>query len=104
MVLHYPSKKDEKILTNERLIKKEYGNLAGKIMIRLSELRVVDCLAEISELPPPRRHKLEGKYANCWGLDLSANFRMIIQPEGNYQIEDLNTITEVKIVSIEDYH
>lgn len=104
MKLHYASNKDEKIFQNERLIKKYYGNNSVKISNRLSELRAANNLGEIPETPPPRRHKLQGSRKNCWGIDYSKNYRFILEPYGEHDINDLSTIVEVKIVSLEDYH
>lgn len=104
MEIHYSSSKDEKIFTNQRLIVKQYGRIAKSLMNRLSELRVANSLDEVPEVPPPRRHKLTGNYAGCWGICLSKNERMIIEPFGIFDIEDLKTIKEVKIIGIEDYH
>lgn len=104
MKIHYSSVKQEKILTDLRLLKKFYGNEHIKISNRLSELRVANNLGEIPEIPPPRRHKLNGKYKNCWGIDYSKNDRIIIQPIGKYDINDLASIAEVLIIDLEDYH
>lgn len=104
MVLHYSSNKDKKIFQNERLIKKYYGKDGEKISNRLSELRAANNLYEIPSVPPPRRHKLDGDKKNCWGIDYSPNDRIIIEPVGEFDIEDLKTITEVKIICLEDYH
>lgn len=104
MKIHYSSTKLEKILTNERLLKKEYGRDYIKIGNRLSELRAANCLNDIPSCPPPRRHKLEGNHTDCWGIDYSKNYRIIIQPWGTYDIADLTSIVEVKVLSLEDYH
>ncbi len=104
MKIHYSSVKLEKILTDIRLLKKFYGNDYIKISNRLSELRVANNLNEIPEVPPPRRHKLSGKYKECWGVDYSKNDRIIIQPKGEYDINDLKSIEEVLILDLEDYH
>ncbi|NLI59016.1 MAG: plasmid maintenance system killer protein [Clostridium sp.] len=104
MKIHYSSKKQEKILTDLRLLKKYYPDHHTKIANRLSELRVVNNLTEISEVPPPRRHKLKGKYRNCWGIDYSKNCRIVIQPIGEYDINDLSSIVEILIVDLVDYH
>jgi plasmid maintenance system killer protein len=104
MEIHYSSIKLEKILTDIRLLKKYYANDYVKISNRLSELRNANNLSEIPEVPPPRRHKLSGKYRDCWGIDYSKNDRIIIQPEGKYDINDLNSINEVLIIDLEDYH
>lgn len=104
MKLHYKNTKMEKILTNERLIKKKYTSFHINLRNRLSELRAANSLEEISIYPPPRRHKLNGQLDNLWGIDISKNFRIILQPEGNFDIDNLSTICEIKIISLEDYH
>lgn len=104
MILHYASTRDEKIFRNERLIKKYYGKDSTKISIRLTEFQAANNLGEIPDTPPPRRHKLQGNRKNCWGIDYSKNYRFILEPYGDFDINDLSTIVEVKIVSLEDYH
>lgn len=104
MIIHYSSKKDEKIFQDERLIKKYYGKDGEKISNRLSELRAANNLEEIPPVPPPRRHKLNNNRKNCWGIDYSRNDRIIIEPYGEFDIEDLSTIKEIKIICLEDYH
>ena len=104
MIIHYSSIKLEKILSDIRLLKKYYSNDYTRIRNRLSELRVANNLSEIPEVPPPRRHKLFGNYQNCWGLDYSKNDRIVIEPVGKFDINDLTSIVEVRIIVLEDYH
>lgn len=104
MKVHYSSVRQEKILTDMRLLKKYYGKDYIKINNRLSELRVANNLNEIPNVPPPRRHKLNGEYKDCWGIDYSKNDRIIIQPAGKYDINDLKSIAEILIIDLEDYH
>lgn len=105
MILHFNSSKDEKILCNERLLHRHYNKAhAKRIKSRLTELQSANNLGEIPQVPPPRRHKLKGEYADCWGIDYSPNYRIIIQPCGKYDINMLDTIKEVRILKLEDYH
>ena len=104
MVIYYATKKLEKILTDIRLLKKHYSNDFTRICNRLSELKAANNLSEIPEVPPPRRHKLKGNYQDCWGIDYSKNDRFIIQPTGEYDINNLSTIEEITILDLEDYH
>ncbi|SFM28520.1 proteic killer suppression protein [Gracilibacillus orientalis] len=104
MNILYSSRKLEKILNNPRLIKKQYNKLYDKLSIRLSELRAANSLEDISCDPPPRRHKLKGTFSDCWGINVSKNYRIIIQPHGEYNENDLKTINEILIKDIEDYH
>ena len=104
MEIEYASNKIKKILEDEVLIKKYYANVSVQLKNRLTELRAADCLNDIPETPPPRRHKLKGDRNNQWGVSVSKNERLIIQPIGDFDINNLNTIKSIKILSIEDYH
>lgn len=104
MEISYASKKMEKILCDGRLIKKEYGKMAQQVMNRMSELRAAVSLSVISIYPPPRRHKLEPHSKNRWGIDISKNFRIVIEAVGDFEENDLSSISEIKILNLEDYH
>ncbi|WP_079710201.1 type II toxin-antitoxin system RelE/ParE family toxin [Paraliobacillus ryukyuensis] len=104
MQVSYATKKLEKILTNERMIKKHYTELHKKLSNRISEIRAANNLDEIPHVPPPRRHKLKGDYNDCWGVDVSKNFRIVLKPIGDWDETDLRTINKIVILSIEDYH
>lgn len=104
MIIKYSTKKLEKIINDPRLLRKYYGNDYQRIRDRHSELIAANNLAEIPPTPPPRRHKLDGNYSDCWGIDYSKNNRFVIKPIGQYEIDDLQTITEIEIVDLIDYH
>lgn len=93
----------EKTLANEKAIKKNYGNLADKICIRLSLLQAADNLSDIPNIPPTRRHKLKWQYSDCWAIDIEKNWRLVIKPIKS-NVDDLDQITEIMIVAIVDYH
>lgn len=104
MEIIYLNRHMEKTLTSERLLQKMYGVDSARLSNRLSELRAAVCLEMIPNVPPPRRHKLSGNYAGCWGIDFSANRRLVIEPVGDYTIDDLTTISKIRILALEDYH
>ena len=105
MDITYSSKKLENSMTKK--INSSYEkSMARRIRQRLSEFSVSDCLADIPVSPPPRLHRLKGKYKNCFSVDISANYRLIIQA---FDIENRQTINQVEAVSVqimkvEDYH
>lgn len=104
MLIKYSSNKLEKILTDDRLIKKYYSNDYNRIKNRLSEMKAANNLSEIPDCPPPRRHKLSGNLKDYWGIDYSKNYRFIIRPVGEFDINDLSSICEIEIIDLEDYH
>lgn len=104
MEISYNTTKLEKILTNERMIKKQYTAFYKQIINRMSEIRTANNLEEIPHIPPPRRHKLEGNLNDCWGIDITKNFRIVLKPVGEWNESDLQTINKIIILSIGDYH
>lgn len=104
MNIEYASKSIKRILEDQRLIVKNYGDISRNLILRMSDLRVASNLNEISHLPPPRRHKLTSNFKGCWGIDLSRNKRLIIRPIGDFDSNDLTSITAIRIEDITDYH
>lgn len=101
MEIVYSSKMNKQIC-DEKTIKRNYGQLYDNIQFTISILIGASCLADVPNIPPTRRHKLTGNYCNCWGLDLSKNWRMIIRP-----IDEKVTLDEVdsiQILDIVEYH
>jgi len=91
----------KKKLKDKSSIKRHYGSLAPGIMLCLSVLDVADNLEEVPTAMPTCRHKLDQNYKGCWGLWITKNWRMILEPVSGTEPSE---IVEVKIISIEDYH
>lgn len=104
MDIEYANNAMRKTLEDSRLIIKKHGDIAKVLIRRMSDLRVAASLNEITHLPPPRRHKLTGNLDGCWGIDVSKNKRLVIRPIGDFDPEDLTTITTIRIEDIVDYH
>lgn len=100
MKISYANKKLEKSLSDDRIIKKEYGRLAERITDVLDELDVAVTLDQIPEAPPDRRHKMTNEFC-AWSIDLSKNYRMWVQSNGE---EDPKLVKEVTIQRIFDDH
>ncbi len=104
MHVEYISNKLKKTLKDERSIKKFYGAISEKLALRLSEIRIASNLEAIQTAPPPRRHKLTGEHEGRWGIDCSKNFRIILKPLGEFDINNTSSISSVMTVDILDYH
>jgi proteic killer suppression protein len=103
VIINFNTNKLAKILTNDRLIKKYYAPLYSNLISRLTELRAVRNLSLISHNPPPRKHKLTGKYEGCWSIDLSRNYRLIFTVPDESKLDE-NDIDEILILDIVDTH
>jgi len=104
MEIEYSNSKMKKDFEDKRRLRKNYGKLLPGLENRLSELRAANCLADITHEPPPKRHKLTGNWDDCWGLKVSKNYRLVVRPLGDFDINDQTTITKIRIETIIDYH
>lgn len=101
----------EKVFNSEAELRRSYGNDNGQtIMRRMSVLSAAQCLADISALPPERRHELTGARRGEYAIDLKHPFRLIIKPNHNpLPLKkdggiDLKKVTDIMILDVEDYH
>lgn len=106
MEVLYKNKKIESLCSNLVEGQKEFGVDARRFFAMISLLRNSDRLSDVSNNPPPRRHKLLGEYKNCYGIDINKKkgTRIVIKPVDCENIEDLRLIEKVEIVFIGDYH
>lgn len=110
MEISFNSRKLHKACSQQAAMQKAYGQLATKLRQRLMELYAATTLAEISHLPPPRCHELEGQRAGQFAVDLDGNNRLIFAPDHDPVPRkddggiDLAQVTEITILEITDYH
>lgn len=97
MQLDYATRDLKKVCTDARLMQTTYGaNVAKKLKLRLAELTYVDEMADLLA-GPGRWEELKGDRAGQWSARLTANWRLVVQPEQR----DVITVIIVEIV---DYH
>lgn len=114
MKLTFSSTKLQKNCNSEKESDREWGkDLAKKVRQRLYEMRAASTLADLGHLPPARCHPLKGNRKGQFAVDLSGNWRMIFVPFHNPlpykkfskgEELDLERITDIQIIEIEDYH
>jgi proteic killer suppression protein len=110
MDVNFATKKLEKIFNSETNLQKEYGENAGKIMLRMIVLAHADNLSQVPAQKPDRRHELTGKRKSTFAVDLKHPYRLIFKPnhepvpskeDGGI---DLTKVTAITIMGVEDYH
>ena len=105
MEICFKDKKLQKICEQHTKLQVKYGELkATRILLRIGDLQDALHLMDVKQLPQARLHPLQGNRHGQFALDTLHPYRLIIIPM-NGNIDDLNTITKVEIISInEDYH
>lgn len=109
MKISFKTAKLQKIFNSEKEIKREYGQQANKIMIRMKTLEAAVNLAEIPAQKPDRRHQLKGDRKHEFAVDLNPPYRLVFTPSCDVEFLpdggiDLTKITHIIILSVEDYH
>ncbi|MCG6138710.1 MAG: killer suppression protein [Nostoc sp. LLA-1] len=110
MDIVFNNRKFEKECNNQRLLEKNHGaDRANRIRRRLDDLRAVNVLEDMRNLPG-RCHELVQDRAGQLSLDLDHPYRLIFEPadepiptkpDGGI---DWNKVTAVRILGVENTH
>mgnify|MGYP004481407999 CR=1 FL=1 len=90
----------KKSFSDFRSLQRKYGDRADRIRTVFSILQEASCLCDVPNVPPTRRHKLQGN-GKLWALDITKNYRMIIRAIDGDAPEEISAIS---IECIVDYH
>ena len=111
MLIGYASGRIERLCTNAKAAGKAHTpDVAAKIPQQLGLLAAYNHLGEVPiDSPPLRMHPLKADYAGCFAVRLSAKVRLVFKPAGtvaylNENDVDRDSVTEIIVVAIEDYH
>jgi len=110
MEVHFPSNKLKQLIQNDRKRQHKFGpENARAILVRLDNLRLAENLAAMYNLPGGF-HELRGDRAGSFAMNLKSGYRLILEPahdpvprkpDGGI---DLEAVTAVFVVAVEDYH
>jgi len=87
-----------------------FGTMARKVNQRLMDLSAAPNLSLLRTLPALRCHELSGARKGALAVDVSGNYRLIFVPDHDPVPEkkegglDWSRVTQIRILSIEDYH
>ncbi|MFZ9937689.1 MAG: type II toxin-antitoxin system RelE/ParE family toxin [Luteolibacter sp.] len=111
MVIHFRNAKLEKTFASEKQLTRTYGpDQAKTLVLRISQLRSARCLADLLLIPPLRAHELGADRKGQISLHLRQPYRLILvpahdpppaKPDGGL---DWQSVTEVTIIEVVDYH
>lgn len=111
MDITFKAKKLIAIFNSYKALVKKYGqDRAEKIKMRLDFLGAAENLGKVPVLTPHRRHELKGSRKGLFAVDLTGNYRLVFVPDHDpVPIRkdgglDLEHITAIGILDVEDYH
>jgi proteic killer suppression protein len=105
MEIFYSTGKIEKVLTNYHAMVKKYGPEDAMHLVGiLQQIKYANSLKDIPEAPRPRRHKLHGNFKEYWGIHFSRKNVIVVNPYGDFIIDDLSSIKCLEVIMVGDYH
>lgn len=110
MNLSYKNNKLEQSLTEDKNIIKSYGALSKKIKQRIEQIKAADDLSIVAKIPVLRLHTYKGDRLGEWSIDIQENWRICFEIDQDPipTLDDggvnLNKVTAIKILSVEDPH
>jgi toxin HigB-1 len=108
MKLYFRSRKLQKVCESLSEAQRAYGKVvASKLAHRLAELRAVETLADLRQMPHTGFHQLKGDRSGQYALGLPNGWRLLISPRTQYvgkSLVDLATVREIQIDEVTNYH
>lgn len=101
MRIRYETRKLEKLCTDEREMRRKRSDIADRLRRRIKALETAKNIEELPVHDPHGKwHPLRADMEGLWAGRLSANYRLLIRPEG----QDQQDTVVVTVVDIADYH
>lgn len=98
----YANKTIEKLCTDETVMRKKRGDIAGNIRRRINALETADSVGELRTHDPLGKwHQLSADRPGQWAGQLSRNERLLIRPHNTEEPWDSVTVT---VLEVDDYH
>ncbi|MBP1153295.1 MULTISPECIES: hypothetical protein [unclassified Paenibacillus] len=108
MEIRFENDTQKEFYESEKLLRREYGELARAIARRLVQIKAYESVRQLLNTGLGKPHMLTGEYDKCIAISVSANYRLIIKPEypeyTDFAKLDLSIVTVVTIMEVTDYH
>lgn len=102
MKVEYDNPKLEKLCTDEVEMQKKRSDIASKLKLRIKALEAAGTVGDLKESDPLGYwHELSADRVGHWAGKLSANYRLLIRPEGD---DESSKAVAVTVTEITDYH
>lgn len=107
MQFKYQDEKVRKILCDAKTLQRKVGlEIGRKIKQRINQLEAADNFNEyLTKIGLGKPHTLEGNLDKCYGISITANYRIVVEPlETELDLESLKNCKVLNIKGVLDYH
>ena len=103
----YQDEKVQKILYDAKTLQRKVGlEIGRKVKLRMNQLEATDNFNEyLTKIAFGKPHPLEVKLDKCYGISITANYRLIVEPlDTELDLESLKDCKVLNIKGVLDYH
>lgn len=103
----YQDEKVRKILCDAKTLQRKVGlEIGRKVKLRLNQLEATNDFNEyLTKIALGKPHPLEGNLDKCYGISITANYRLIVEPlVKDLDLESLKNCKVLNIKGVLDYH
>lgn len=106
MEIDYDTPKIAKYFLDYTKMQKKIGPpLTKSVKRRINQLQAASFFQEYLDIGLGKPHSLSGADHGCYGISITGNYRLIVQPSTlDLSPESLSTCKKVIIKGVEDYH
>lgn len=107
MQLEYKDEKVRKILCDAKTLQRKVGlEIGRKVKQRINQLEAAENFNQyLTKIALGKPHHLEGNLDKCFGISITANYRIVVEPLGTkLDIESLKDCKVLNIKGVLDYH
>ncbi len=107
MRFEYRDDKVQKILCDTKVLQRKVGlEIGRKVRQRMNQLEAAENFNQyLTKIALGKPHPLSGNLNNCYGIHITANYRMIVEPlETKLDMESLKNCKVLNIKGVLEYH
>ena len=107
MQFEFKDEKVQKILCNPKILQRKVGlEIGKKVKQRMNQLEAAENFHQyLTKISFGKPHPLEGNLDKCFGISITANYRIVVEPLNcELDIESLKNCKVLNIKGVLDYH
>jgi proteic killer suppression protein/toxin YoeB len=106
LLIAYKDSKTEELFSDWKKVDRKVGkDVTRALKKRFNQLMAADTFGEYLATGLGKPHMLSGNLKNCCSISLTANYRLIVEPQANdFTQEEINKTVSITVKGVVDYH
>lgn len=105
MQISYDKSIQKYFLDYSKMKKKIGEEFTKSVKKRIDQLSASDSFSDYLSFRIGKPHPLEGNLSECYGIHISANYRLVVEPiADDLSPESLKVCDSIEVKGVQDYH